>query len=581
MSCIFCLAMAMVLFGMYTSQRDKLLEQAGRQSKVLSEVIVAGLRSSMLQNDRDQCLQSIRSILFVAGAERISILNRAGSVVLTTDATLAGRELDRTGHFSCLRCHQKGMPPPQTLVRDRSGEMAIQTATVIRNEPACSGCHGEGREAIGILLVESSLAETTALLRSMAQRILLTGLFALFVGVLLLNFIVNRFLARPLQALQQGFVEVGRGNFSYWVESKGGGEIGCMVDSFNVMSRAIGRYVAAIRDRSEEVSAHYTVVDSLSRSIERKVLKEAVVDLLIRLFHADCVALALTVDRHPNLFEIIKGRRRDRRHYHGYYNTDSGPLDQCAITREELLRWVAGEYPASSFIRDEAKLLMPLNHEGMNIGMVSVVKPSGATFRPVEKKIIPALTHHISISFANALLYHLAITDRLTTLYSKQHFEKKIQDALIRFHTTRRGFCMLLLDLDHFKTVNDKHGHQVGDQVLVRVADLIRANIRHGDLPFRFGGEEFVVLIRDDDLENAVRTAERIRLAVERTPLGSDISPPLHRTVSIGIACFPHHFSTAEELVNAADQALYEAKSRGCNQVVIYCPDSADFSACY
>jgi diguanylate cyclase (GGDEF)-like protein len=578
--CIFSLAMGMVLFGVYTYQRDRLLDLAGQQAIDLSEVIVAGLRSSMLQNDREQSIQSIKTIMQVAGTRLICILNSSGKIAQTSDPTLEGMALDREKHPSCRGCHQVGEKPARTIVQDQDGEQSIRTATVIRNEPACYGCHGKGQGIIGILLVESSFAETAGLLQNMAQRIALTGLFAVLFGALLLNSIVTRFFTRPLQALQQGFAEVGRGNFSYWVDVKGGGEIGYMADSFNVMSRAIGRYVGEIREKSEEVAAHYSIVDSLSQSIERKVLKEVVVDLLIRILHADCVTLALPVERYPNLFEIVKCQRRDRRHYHDYYDTGSGPLRLGALTREDLLKWRAGEYPAISYLRDEAKLLMPLGQDGMDIGVVSVVKPSGKIFRPAEKKIISALSHHISISFANAQLYQMAITDGLTTLYTKRYFEKKIQDAITRFHSSKRGFCMLILDLDYFKTVNDEYGHQVGDRVLVRVADLIRTNIRHSDMPFRYGGEEFVVLLHNDDLENAVRTAERIRLTVEKTALYSEGGTPLHKTVSIGIACFPHHFAKAEELVGAADRALYEAKRRGRNQVVVYCRNSPDLPAC-
>lgn len=577
--CIFSMAIGMVLFGVYTYQRDRLLDLAGRQAKDLSAVIVAGLRSSMLQNDRDQSRQSIRTILQVAGTRRICILNSTGRIVLTSDPALEGMALDRERDPSCRGCHQSGEQPALTIVRDQDGEKSILAATVIRNEPACNGCHGEGRETIGILLVESSFTETAALLHNMAQRIALTGIIAVLAGVLLLNSIVTRFFTRPLQALQQGFAEVGRGNFSYWVEVKGGGEIGYMADSFNVMSRAIGRYVGEIREKSEEVAAHYSIVDSLSQSIERKVLKEVVVDLLVRLLHADCVTLALTVERYPNLFEIVKSQRRDRRHYHDYYNTDSGPLKLGALSRDDLRKWRAGEYPALSYLQGEAKLLMPLEHDGMAIGVISVVKPSGESFRPAEKKIVSVLAHHVSISFANAQLYQMAITDGLTTLYTKRYFEKKIQDAIAGFHSSKRGFCMLILDLDHFKAVNDEHGHPVGDKVLARVAELIRTNIRHSDMPFRYGGEEFVVLLHDDDLENAVRTAERIRLTVEKTALYREGNTSLHKTVSIGIACFPHHFSKAEELVAAADLALYEAKHRGRNQVVVYCPNSPDFPA--
>jgi len=578
---VFALAMGMVLYGLYTFQRDRLLESEGRQAGDLSAVIVAGLHSSMQQNDPEQPGKNIRSILQVAGTRRVSIVNTAGRIVMSSEPALEGQTLDREADPVCRGCHLGRRQPAGTIVLDRDDEQIIQTATVIPNEPACHGCHGGERKRIGVLLVESSFAETAVLLGSMARRIALTGLFAMLIGALLLYAIFSRFFTRPLNELQRGFDEVGRGNFSCWVDVKTGGEIGDMADSFNVMSRAIGRYVEEVREKADEVAAHYAIADTLSQSIERKVLKESVADLLVRLFHADCVTLAMKVEHYPAMFEIVRSQRRDRRHYHEYYSLGEGRLSRTAFTADDLRQWLAGEYPAVHFVRNETKLFMTLAHEGMVMGLVCVLKPSGEAFRPTEKKLVPALVHHLSNAFANAQLYQMAITDGLTTLYAKRHFETKLQEGITRFHASKRGFCLLMLDLDYFKTVNDEHGHQVGDQVLVRVADLVRRNLRHHDMAFRYGGEEFTALLQDDDLENAVRTAERIRLAVEKTPLAHAGDEPLYRTVSIGIACFPHHFSEADDLVNAADLALYEAKRMGRNRVVIYCPGSKDFSTCY
>ena len=154
-----------------------------------------------------------------------------------------------------------------------------------------------------------------------------------------------------------------------------------------------------------------------------------------------------------------------------------------------------------------------------------------------------------------------------------QGFTKEFIDG---FHTTKRGFCMLMLDLDHFKQVNDEHGHPAGDQVLMHCGELIRSHVRHGDIPFRYGGEEFVVLLKGDQIEDAVRTAERIRLEAAKMVLQIDDIPSFSITVSIGVACFPHHFTTANDLVNAADTALYDAKHNGRNQVVVYCADKAN-----
>ncbi len=568
--------MGMVLYGVWTYQRTKLVDMNSQHAIQMSDVIVAGLRSSMLQNDRAESMRSIRKILQVADTSRINVLNLNGRIVMTSDPDLKNKILDKKIHPSCTNCHG----PENELDRtssfiDEHGEKYISIATSIRNEPACYGCHDKKNKIIGILLVESSFSRTTAMLEELAQRVVLTGIFAFFVGALLIHYIVTRFFTQPLHALQRGFENVGKGDFSHWVYVQGGGEIGYMADSFNVMSRAIGRFVNEIKDKTEEVSAHYTIVDSLSRTIEKKKLKEVVVDLLRSLLRAECVAMALTVERHDHLFEVVTIKRGDKRYYHGYYDADSEEPEQCALTRKDILKWMGGHCIPVVLSSDGAKLLLHLEHKNLSVGLISLVKPDGEVFSASEQKIIPVLAHHITVSLANAQLFDMAITDGLTTLYTKRYYQKKIDDYIENFHSAKRGFCLLMMDVDHFKQVNDEYGHPVGDKVLIHIAELIRSNIRHGDTPFRIGGEEFAALLKGDSLEAAVRIAERVRLAAEKTTVKVDNFPPISKTLSFGIACFPHHFSKAEEIINAADAALYEAKRKGRNQIVVYCRHTA------
>jgi diguanylate cyclase (GGDEF)-like protein len=571
---IFFLAIAMVMYGVWTYQRDKLVTLTSQKAIQLSDVIIAGLRSSMLQNDREETMRSINTILQAAGSERISILNTHSRIKMTSDPKLVGKVVDKMTDPSCRECHASGKRMARTAVVEVAGERFINTVTAIRVEPACYGCHPKDKKVIGILLVESSFSETEAILEQMEGRIALTGFIAFIIGALLINYIVTRFFTRPLEILQKGFEQVGHGDFTYWVDVNCGGEIGYMADSFNVMSRAIGRFVNEINVKTEEVGAHYAIVNDLSQTIDKKKLKEVVVELLYRLLKADCATLALAVDNHPKMFEVVRMRSEDKRHYHDYFNTDSDDLDMCALTREDLVALRKGNPPSVSYSKDGSKLVISLVHKKMALGLVSVIKPATQSFSEAEKKIIPVLVHHITLSLANAQLYHIAITDGLTTLYTKRHFEKKINDFIHNFHVTKRGFCLLLLDLDHFKQVNDEHGHPVGDKVLVQVADLIRSTIRHGDIPFRYGGEEFTILLQGDDIEGAVRISERVRRSMEGTVLQIADIPPFSKTVSIGVACFPHHYTTAEELITAADKALYKAKRNGRNQVIVYCRDT-------
>ena len=131
------------------------------------------------------------------------------------------------------------------------------------------------------------------------------------------------------------------------------------------------------------------------------------------------------------------------------------------------------------------------------------------------------------------------------------------------------GVATLMIDIDHFKKINDTHGHDVGDEVLREFAARLATNVRAVDLPCRYGGEEFVVIMPDTTLEDAQRIAERIRLHVSGTPFrvanGTEL---LTVTISIGVACTLGQDDTPDGLLKRADEAVYDAKAAGRNQVV-------------
>ena len=162
-----------------------------------------------------------------------------------------------------------------------------------------------------------------------------------------------------------------------------------------------------------------------------------------------------------------------------------------------------------------------------------------------------------------------AVTDGLTGLYNRRFFEATL--ALEAEHAVRSGrdLGLLVLDIDHFKRINDAHGHQAGDRVLRELAARLVASIRGGDVIARYGGEEFVVLLRNTSVEAVPETAERLRRAVGDVPvvLADDLWVAV--TVSVGGAAWPVHAHSADELVRTADQALYTAKRLGRNRIQI------------
>ena len=166
----------------------------------------------------------------------------------------------------------------------------------------------------------------------------------------------------------------------------------------------------------------------------------------------------------------------------------------------------------------------------------------------------------------NQLLENLAVTDSLTGLYNRKKLDDILAEQFARFQRNRRGFAVLMLDLDHFKSINDNYGHVAGDQVLGDVAAVLRQSIRSIDFAARFGGEEFVLVIVETALDEAVDIAERIRAIVESNRLGAG-NKMISVTVSLGVSISREGDDGPEVALARADRALYEAKRNGRNRV--------------
>ena len=171
------------------------------------------------------------------------------------------------------------------------------------------------------------------------------------------------------------------------------------------------------------------------------------------------------------------------------------------------------------------------------------------------------------LSLKNQELLKLSITDKLTGLYNRVKLDKTLQDEMNRSLRTGDVFCVILMDIDFFKKINDGYGHQTGDDVLVETAQVLQKLLRKTDVLGRWGGEEFLIISPLTSLENGIKLANKINLSVQSHPYSTYKNQV---TMSIGVAAFQKNITKPEEIVANADKALYEAKHNGRNQVKIF-----------
>ena len=215
-------------------------------------------------------------------------------------------------------------------------------------------------------------------------------------------------------------------------------------------------------------------------------------------------------------------------------------------------------------------LVIPLGNEGRESGILYLT-PKGNDFSDEARELAHWLGSQASVALENARLHRLverqANTDGLTELPNRRHFEEALEGEISRAERFGGSLALILADLDDFKQVNDRYGHQAGDDVLQTFADILRATVREIDLPARYGGEEFAVLLPQTDLEGAQRLAERLCKALAARPMPTHPGALVAVTASFGVAAFPDS-PTPAALFAAADEALYRAKRSGKNCVV-------------
>ncbi|MFO7897555.1 MAG: GGDEF domain-containing protein [Planctomycetota bacterium] len=336
--------------------------------------------------------------------------------------------------------------------------------------------------------------------------------------------------------------------------------------------KALQQRLAEARDHSKQLSSHLEVLTAmrevthiLSDAVDLNQIAERVFDVLQPLLGTREIALLLRNDEDRLEPKVL--RRGDQTLHENDIEPGAVDLDEAARALEEraLVKAVDGQI---------GTFHVPLVADQNAVGVMQFEIPLDGS--PDEKaakidefeSVLANIAKHLALVVKTPSLHDRAIIDGLTGLFTRRHFDIRITDMFRLGRRYATPFSLLLLDIDHFKDVNDTHGHRVGDVVLRQTALLITTGIRDCDSAFRYGGEEFAVLLPETTGQAARNIAERLRTAIDQNKVQTD-GAEVSVTVSVGVGEYSPELANHGELIALADRALYTAKQSGRNRTVL------------
>lgn len=496
--------------------RDRLIKDSKHKTQELSNAIQSSLSSLMLKRDPDMIQGTIENI----GSNNHSILkafilDKHGRIAYSSDKNEIGRILDRYKEESCLGCHQKTgtVPSDNTIIIYNNDSKLLRNVKVIYNSESCHGCHPKSDRINGKLIIDRSLKSTYSLITSIELMIFISGIVCI---IFLIPF------------------------FS------------------RVLTKGVNQYIDEIVHQNIELKLLYVMIERLSKTIDMEELKIIVIEIIKESLDADEVDVIF---------------HKDTREYRvTAWSRDKGSVSRKKVDRDDPLfliinNWLDGKITEEEISKDKNLIYLPIKKTDIDLALIIIRKTEGI-FAPMRLGLLRIMSSHISVAFENAMLYHIAITDELTNLFTQRHFRTSIDRHFLDYEKYGEKLTLLMLDIDDFKKVNDTYGHMVGDSVLKDVAERIMLSIRDNDLAFRYGGEEFTVILPSTDSGGAKHVAERIREDIANHVF-EDGTSNLKITVSIGVSTCPDNANTVRDLILTADQALYGAKHTGKNKVVV------------
>lgn len=335
----------------------------------------------------------------------------------------------------------------------------------------------------------------------------------------------------------------------------------------------------ALRQQSREFSIFMDAGLSLASTIEFKKVLRIILSAARKLVKCEDWSLLLCDERYENLhYELIK-RTQNPAIKNKNIKIGEGPAGRALEKGLPILianhsgkrAELESAYP---HLKVRSLLVFPIVSQNRVVGLIQLINRLGQDdFDQHDLDGLKKLVERASLAIERSDLYQtmsdLAATDDLTKLYNLRYVSRVIEGELKRSKRYKIPLSMIFIDIDYFKRVNDEHGHLSGSSVLVEIADIFRENFRAVDIIARYGGDEFIVILPETDMNRAYQVAERVRQAVGKFTFLANKGLQIKVTASFGVAGFPEHAENKTDLIHLADQAMYQAKVTGRDRTVL------------
>jgi diguanylate cyclase (GGDEF)-like protein len=343
------------------------------------------------------------------------------------------------------------------------------------------------------------------------------------------------------------------------------------------MSHATGAETAR---QTQELHIFHDVAKALTSSLDLDSILQTILEKMAEYFQPDTWSLLMVDEQKAELYFAIAVGQASEALKNVRLKVGEGIAGHVAKFGEKLVvpdvradQRFARRIDEITQLETQSIICMPLRSKLRVLGVIQLVNVDLAHFTHEEEFFLQALCDYASIAIENARsvekIQELTITDDCTGLYNARHLYKTLEQEVYRSARFGYEFSVLFIDLDHFKQVNDTHGHLIGSKLLAEIGYLIKAQLRLIDFAYRYGGDEFVVLLPQTSKDSALVVARRLRDSLRASCFCKEEGLNLNVRASMGLATYPHDAKSPHDIIRQADEMMYMVKNTSRDSIAV------------